>query len=231
MGVKKQKEASHNKWTKIGFVILAVLFVVVMIVSSLGSNWISGLAPVKAGDTVVIDYTIYDVAGNPLVTTNQQTYLTAAQSGKGIMYSKQLTLTANQSLKQGIFAVPVYVGSTSSGAWEQFALLSPEYDAVTQGLVGMRINEKKKVAFTSSTPMTQLWSPEQLAKNNINMSAIQVGDTLAMGVSDNPNATAVNSSAATYLRVGAVTRVSPSGVVVDFGYPSADVSVVSVTKK
>jgi hypothetical protein len=231
MGEKKQKEASQKKWTKIGFIILAVLFVVVMVVSSMGSSWITGLAPVRPGDKVVIDYTIYDAAGNPLVTTSQQTYLAASQSGKGIMYSKQLTLTANQSLKQGIFPIPVYIGSNTTGSWEQFALLNPEYNAITQGIVGMRINEKKNVVFANNNSMTQLWSAEQLAKNNINMSAIEVGDTLAMGVSDNPNATATNSSAASYIRVGEVSRISPTGIVVDFGYPHADVSIVSVTKQ
>jgi hypothetical protein len=230
MGEKKKKEASQKKWTKVGLIILAVLFVVVMVVSSMGSSWITGLAPVRPGDSVVIDYTIYDLVGNPLVTTNQQLYQQEVQSGKGIMYAKQLALTANQSLNKGVFPVAVFIGG-SSGTWEQFALLSPEYDAITQGLVGMRVNDKKNIVFSGNNSMSQLWSPAQLARNNINMSALQVGDTLAMGVSDNPNATAANSTAATYIRIGEVTRISPNaGVVVDFGYPRADVSIVSVTK-
>jgi hypothetical protein len=95
----------------------------------------------------------------------------------------------------------------------------------------MRVNDKKNIVFTDNSSMSQLWSPDQLTKNNINMSSIQVGDTLAMGVSDNPNATAANSSATTDIRIGEVTRISPAGVVVDFGYPSADISVVTVTKQ
>ena len=230
MGEKKKKEASQKKWTKIGLIILAVLFVVVMVVSSMGSNWITGLAPIRPGDTVLFDYTIYDTAGNPLVTSNQQLYTQASQAGKGIMYAKQLTLTANQTLNTGVYPVPVYVGS-NGGTWAQFALFSPEYDAITQGLVGMRVNDKKNIVFTDNSSMSQLWSPDQLTKNNINMSSIQVGDTLKMGVSDNPNATAANSSATTDIRIGEVTRISPAGVVVDFGYPSADISVVTVTKQ
>jgi hypothetical protein len=230
MGEKKKKEVSQKKWTKIGFIILAVLFVVVMIVSSMGSNWITGLAPVQPGDKVLFDYTIYDAAGNPLVTTNQQMYLQVAQSGKGIMYAKQLTLAANQSLNKGIFPVQVYIGSTNNGTWDQFALLSPEYDAIAQGLVGMRVNDKKNVVFTANSSMTQLWSPDQLLRNNVNMSTLQVGDTLAMGVSDNPEGMAANTSTVTYIRIGEVSRISPAGVVVDFGYPRAEISVVSITK-
>jgi hypothetical protein len=231
MGEKKKKEAAQKKWTKVGLIILAVLFVVVMVVSSMGSSWITGLAPVRPGDSVVLDYTIYDIVGNPLLTSNQQLYQQVAQSGKGIMYAKQLTLTANQSLNQGVYPVSVFIGDPTNGTWSQFALLSPEYDAMTQGLVGMRVSEKKNIVFTGNSSMTQLWSPAQLERNNLNISSLQVGDTLAMGVSDNPNGTADNSSAPTYIRIGEVSRISPSlGAVVNFGYPRAEVSVISVTK-
>jgi len=221
MGEKKKKEASQKKWTKVIFIFAAVLFAFAMVGSYL-PNLITGLAPVKPGDSAVIDYTIYDAAGSPLVTSNQQLYTQAAKAGSGIMYSKQLTLTANQSLNTGTFPVPVYIGS-NGGSWQQFALFSPEYDAITAGLVGMRVNDKKTIALTANNTMTQMWSPEQLAKNNINMSEIQVGETLAMGVSDNPNATAENATATTYIRIGQVTRITPAGVVVDFGYPRADI--------
>jgi hypothetical protein len=50
-----------------------------------------------------------------------------------------------------------------------------------------------------------------------------------MGLSDNPNGT-VSSPADISYRIGEVTRVSPLGVVVDFGYPRADITIVSITK-
>jgi len=223
MGDKKQKEAAQKKWKKVLFVILAVLFVVVMVVSSMGSNWISGLAPVRAGDQVVIDYTIYDTVGNPLLTSNQQLYTQLAQSGKGILYTKQLTLTANHSLTQGIFPVPVY--SSKSGNWTNFGLFSPEYDALTYGIVGMRVNEKKSVVFTTNTSLSRLFSPSEIPYN---LSSYQIGDTVAIGLSQ--NGTAANSSNAPF-RIGEVSRISSAGIVVNFGYPNADVSIVSDTKQ
>ncbi len=230
MGDKKQKEAAQKKWKKVLFVILAVLFVVVMVVSSMGSNWISGLAPVRAGDQVVIDYTIYDAAGNPLLTSNQQLYNQQINSGKGILYTKQLTLTANQSMTQAIYPVQVYIG-TNGGSWENFALYNPEYTAISSGVVGMKTNEKKKVDLTSSTSMSALFKPEDLAKAGLNMSSVEIGDTLAMGVSDKPNATAPNASAITYLRTGEVTGKPSTGVVIDFGYPYAEITVITDTKQ
>jgi hypothetical protein len=230
MGEKKRKEASSKTWTKVGLVILAVLFVAVMVGAALGTNWITGLAPIRPGDSAVIDFTIYDSANNPLVTTNQQVYQQEAQAGSGIMYARPLTLIANQSLNQGTFPVPVYVGS-NGGSWQQFALFAPEYDAITGGLVGMKVNDKQSIVFTDNTSMSQLWSPAQLEKDNLNMSEIQVGDTLAMGVSSDPNATADNASATTLVRIGEVTRITAGGVVVNFGYSHADITVDSVTKQ
>ncbi len=76
--------------------------------------------------------------------------------------------------------------------------------------------------------MTQLWSPEQLQRNGVNLTDINVGDVLAMGVSDNPEEMATNQSANTYVRVGEVSRKSNEGVVVEFGYPAVDIRVVSI---
>ena len=230
MGDKKQKEARQKTWKKVLFIILAVLFVVVMIVSSMGSNWISGLAPVRAGDQVVVDYTIYDAAGNPLITSNQQLYKKQSDSGMGVLYTKQLTMTANQSFTQAIYPVQVYVGA-NGGSWENFALYNPEYNAISNGVVGMKTSETKKVDLSSGTSMSALFQPDDLAKAGLNMSTVEIGDTLAMGVSANPNASASNSSAATYLRTGEVIRKTASGVVIDFGYPYAQITVVSVTKQ
>jgi len=227
MSEKKKKEASQKKWTKVGLIILAILFVVVMVVSSMGTGWITGLAPVRPGDKVVIDFTIYDNAGNPLVTTNQPLYEQSAKAGKGLMYAKQLTLTANQSLSTGFFPVPVYAGS-NDGSWSQFALFAPEYAAVTQGLVGMRTGEKKNIVFSGNSSMSKLYTPADLPENTT-VDTYHVGDVLTMGLSDNPNANVTSAADISY-RIGEVTRVSPAGVVVDFGYPRADVSIVSITK-
>jgi len=229
MGEKKKKEVAQKKWKKVLFVILAVLFVVVMVVSSMGSNWITGLAPVKAGEPVVVDYTVYDAAGNPVLTSNQQLYEKTLSGGKAVLYTRNLTVTANQSLKTAIYPIQVYVAS-GGGSWEQFALYNPEYNAISSGVVGMRAGDKKTVPFNYSSSMSTLFSPDDLQRANLNTSAVEVGDPLVMGVSESPNATASNTSV-TYIRLGEVTRKSSNGIVVDFGYPYAEITVLSFTKQ
>lgn len=230
MGEKKKKEAAQKTWKKVIFIIAAVLFVVVMVVSSMGSSWITGLSPIRPGDTVVIDYTLYDASGNPFMTSSQQLYKQQIDSGYGIIYTKQLSLTANQSLKKVMYPVQGYV-STNGGGWEEFALYNSEYNAISNGVVGMRTNEQKRVDLSSGNSMSALFSPEELAAVNMNMSALKIGDSIALGVSDNPNATISNTSAVSYVRLGQVTRKSSSGAVVDFGYPYADISIYSFVSR
>lgn len=228
MGEKKRKEAATNAWKKVLFVIAAVLFVVVMIVSSMGTQWITGLAPVKAGDQVVIGYTLYNAMGTPFITTSQQLFKDTIAKNQAIMYTKSLSLTANRTSSQAITPIDIYV-PTNGGSWEQFGLYNSEIDALSNNVVGMRTGETKKVPFTYTGPLSRLFSAEDLASVNLNMSSLSVGDSLTMGISDNPNASVSNSTANTYLRFGDVTRKTDSGVVVDFGYPYAEVTVESFT--
>jgi len=229
MGEKKQKEAARNKWKKILVVTVGVLFVVLMVVSSMGSSWINGLAVAKPGDIVTLDYTLYDSSGLPIVTTDQQVFKDAIAKGNGMIYSKQLSVTANQSYGDAVYPVQIY--TVGNGWGNQFAIFSKEYDAVSSGIVGMKVNEKKTISLPADNTMTQLWSPEQLARNNVNLTTLSIGDIITMGVSNNPSALQGNASEITNLRLAEVTRKSNAGAVVDFGYPRIDVSVASINAK
>ncbi|MEI7649823.1 MAG: hypothetical protein WCJ47_08990 [Methanomicrobiales archaeon] len=228
MGEKKQKEKKVAQWKKIVVVGACVLFVVLMIVSGMGSGWISAFAVSKPGDVAVIDYTLYDAGGNPILTTDQTLFKQIATQGKYVLFSKQITVTSNQSLSHSLFPVQVY--STGSGWANQFALFKPEYDAMSSGIVGMKVNEQKRISIPSSASMTQLWSPELLMRNGVNLSDLNVGDIIPMGIGDNPEEMATNKSSVTYMRIGEVSRKTPEGALVDFGYPSADIRVVSINK-
>lgn len=228
MGAKKQEEKSKKVWTKVLAVVVGVLFVILMIVSSMGSSWISSLATVKPGDVVVVDYTLKDAGGNVLLTSNYDTYLQLANQGSNVLYSKQLTLTANQSLAGSIYPVQVY--SANSGWSTRFALFASEYEAISKGVIGMNGKGKKTIALTSSMPLTQFWSVDQLESKNMNLSAIEVGQLIALGVSDNPEAADENSTSSYYVRIGEITNKTPEGVTLDFAYPQVDVTVVSINE-
>jgi hypothetical protein len=228
MGLKKKKEESTKLVSKILIVGVCLLFVGLMILSGMGTSWLSIFTAVKPGDTVVIDYTLYNAGGNPILTTDQQLYVKTASTNGGLVLTKQIAITANQTLSRSLYPVQIY---TSGSGWsKQFAIFSPEYDAISNGIVGMKMNEQKRIIIPSGNSMTQEWTTDQLMLNKVNISDINIGDILAMGVSDNPEAEVSNTSSITYIRTGEITQKSQSGVVVDFGYPVAEVRVVSINK-
>ena len=229
MGTKKKKEETTKLVSKILIVCVCVLFVGLMILSGMGTGWLTIFTSVKSGDTVVIDYTLFDAAGKPIVTTEKSTYDQAVAQDSGIFGSKQITLAANRTMEKPIYTIPVY--PSNGGKVQQLALFSSEYDAVSSGIIGMRVNEQKRIAISSNMSMTYDWSAERLALNKINLSEINVGDSFFMGVSDNPEGAANNTTANTFLRVGEVVSKSPEGVVVDFSFPVIDVRVVTINKQ
>ncbi|MDD1691660.1 MAG: hypothetical protein LUQ05_00530 [Methanoregula sp.] len=229
MGVKKKKEDSTKLVSKILIVCVCVLFVGLMILSGMGTGWLTIFTSVKSGDTVVIDYTLFDAAGKPIVTTEKSVYDQAVAQGNGIFGSKQITIAANQTMEKPIYTIPVY--PSNGGKVQQLALFSSEYDAISSGIIGMRVNEQKQIAISPNMSMTYDWSAERLALNKINMSDIRVGDSFFMGVSDNPESAANNTSANAYLRIGEVAGKTPEGIVVDFSFPRIDVRVVTINNR
>jgi hypothetical protein len=149
--------------------------------------------------------------------------------GSGIFGSKQITITANQTMEKPIYSILVY--PSNGGKVQQLALFSSEYNALSSGIIGMRVNEQKRIAISPNTTMTYDWSAERLALNKINLSEITVGDSFFMGVSDNPEAAANNTTASAFLRIGEVTKKSPEGIVVNFSFPAIDVRVVTINKQ
>ena len=228
MGEKKKIEESTKMVKKVLIVGACVLFVVLMIISGMGSSWLVMFTSVKPGDSVVIDYTFFDAAGSPILTTDQQLYAQTSANTSGLVLARQISVTSNQTLTGSVYPVQIYTPGT--GWTKQFAIFSPEFNAISAGIVGMKTNEKKRITIPSANSMTQNWSVDQLSSNKVNITDIHIGDILAMGVSDRPEVEVSNTSAILYVRIGEVTQKSLSGVIVDFGYPVAEVRVVSINK-
>jgi hypothetical protein len=227
MGEKKKKEVETARWKKILVVGACVLFVVLMIVSGMGYGWLTMFNSVKPGEAAVIDYTIYTSAGEPIVTTDTNLYKQVVSTGKGILAAKQISVTANTSLRESIYPLQVY---TSVNGWDNaFALHAPEYNAISSELVGMKVNQQKKIILPTTSSMVQLWTKEDLMTRNLSIDDFNVGDLVTMGERETPEGATANSSVITYMRIGEVTRKTAAGVVVDPGYPTAEIRVVSIS--
>jgi len=226
MGVKKKNEAWVKLVSKIFIVAACLLFVGLMILSGMGNQWINMFNSVKSGDTVVLDLTVYDAAGKPIITSEQTVFNQAVANGQDIFATKQLTVISNKTLDKSIFGV---TGSASTGgSVQQLAIFSSEYNAISSGIVGMKVNEQKRIAIPTDNMMKNDLSVEQLALSKINLTDISVGDSFFMGVSDTTQQVTNTTKATTFLRVGDVVSKSPDGVVVDLNYPTIEVRVVSI---
>jgi len=233
MGEKKRKEASTKNWKKIfvGIFIafICVMFAVGMIISGMGTGWISSFATVKPGDVVVIDYTVRDERGNPLLTSNQQVYTQSAAAGNWLLGSKQLTVTADQALTRPLF--PVQVITPDRQEWRQFAILASEYNTISSGIIGMKVNEQKKINLGTISPITDFISTDQMEKIKLNLTNVGVGETIVLPISEYPDREMSNSSAVEYLRIMQVVDKTPEGVTLSYNIPTVDVSIVSINKR
>jgi hypothetical protein len=229
MGEKKKNEAWVKTVSKIFIVLACLLFVGLMILSGMGNQWITMFNSVKSGDTVVLDITVYDAAGKPIITSEQTVYNQVVAKGQDIFATKQLTVISNKTMDKSIFGVP---GSSSTGTGlQQLAIFSSEYNAISSGIVGMKVNEQKRIAIPTDNMMKNDFSVEQLALSKINVTDISVGDSFFMGVSDTTQPVTNTTKATTYLRIGDVVSKSPDGVVVDLNYPAYEVRVVSINNQ
>jgi len=225
MGARKQAVKSKNVWIKALAIVAGVFFAGVMVLSAMGSSWITSLATIKPGDVAVVDYTLRDAQGNPILTSNQQLYTQLTNEGSSILYSKPLTITANQSLATGVFPIPFYTASNGWSSQNQFALFASEYDTISSGIVGLPTNGQKTISITEK-PEPMFWSADKLAANNMSLSSIQVGELIYLGAG--PEAMQTNSSAPSYLRIGEVSNKTADGITIDISYPSVDVTVESI---
>lgn len=227
MGDKKQKELLMKRAKQVLVVGACVLFVILMILSGMGSSWLTMFTVIKPGDTVVLDYTLYDAGGNPVLTSSQQTYTKAAEKGRNIIISRQLSMVTGKNLTSTIFPVLIY---TSSGGWNtEFALFSTEYDAINGQLVGMKAGDQKRIQIPNSS-ITQEWSAAQLFNNSVDINELSVGDFFALGVSSDPEAMLKNDTK-TYTRIGEIAQKTNESVTVELGYPSVDISIVSINAR
>jgi hypothetical protein len=228
-GSKTAKESRNTKgsrnWAKIGFVAFGVFFAAAMILTYM-SPLIGAFDTIKANETVIVDYTIRDSDGNPIVTSSQQIFSTAGQQGLPIFYTQAMVLKAGEIGADPLVSVPAY--NTRTG-WEiPYAFAGLEIDDISQGVVGMRPGETKNIKFSFSDPLdVNMTAAEFDYIIGGNFTETQIGDsvplifTINKGISDGSSNETANSS----VRFGKVIEKGDTSLVVSHRYASADVTV------
>jgi hypothetical protein len=226
---KKGKPAKKNgdwttSWAKIFLVMVCILFVGVMIITSLGTNWLVTMKPAKTGDTAVIDLTIRDTEGRPVLTTNQKIFNTSYEKGEMVWYTNPLTVTVNATTNETINPVTVFRYDYGGAS---FGLLGDEFNQITASLVGMKQGKSQKIVFPNSDQFQREMTPEQFAEMGGNFSTAVPGDQLLLAFTTTPTINLDKNSTPEYaFRTSLITGKTSDTITVNYGYPSADITLV-----
>jgi hypothetical protein len=226
MKEKKQAQQSSGTagWKKILVVAVGVTFVVLMILSGMGTSWITGMKSAKPGDTATIDYTIRDSDGNVVITTSQSIFNATLKSGDMAFLTSRMSIGVNSTAAKEIIRVPVYhpqVGQL------QFGLFSPEVDAISQGITGMKKGETKTVLLMSDPSFSRHMTAEEFQGIGGNYTSVRIGDPFLLAFVEQPIMKLDNTTNPDlYIsRIAYVTGKDSDGVTVNFGYARAEITL------
>ncbi len=221
---EKNKEPGVANWKKALAVGVGVLFVVLMVVSSMGMSWISGIAPAKPGDTATLLYTVYDDQGRAVLTTDQRIFNTTWGKSNIVFLAAPIQMVVN-STTQDLFApMPAQLPKTGE---VQFAMLGAEANLISQGLVGMRTGETKRISLDVGDPMETDITKDQFSQMFGNTTAQVVQGTQFIRVLTDQPAINLdpNVTLPEYYRVFYFKSINPDGYTMKYGYANADVTL------
>ena len=224
---QKSKKTSWNS-TKIVMVVFGVGFVIFMILSSLGTGWLAGLHTATTGDSVMIDYTIQDNQGMPVLTSNPRTYNATLEQGRLCILTNYLILPANSTSSSVVYTFPEVTGTAQVG------IFSSEYNSITTGLTGLKDGEAKTITFPDKDGLTWNMSVEDFQIIGGNYTNARVGDEVLMNFAKNPEINVDNSTPTPdnyYYRIGYIKEKTADGVILDFGYSQALINVLTINNR
>lgn len=222
---KSEKGGKKSTWTwqKTGAVVLGVFFVVIMVVSSLGMGWLSGLVTVKPGDSVIINYTVRDDQGRPVVTTDQNIYASTLQKNQIVLITPPRQLAANATGSGAFTPIDVYI----RGDTLKFGFLTQEMDTINREVVGMKEGEQKRISLNLPGDSSYYIPRDSFEEYFGNQTNLTPGMQVPLFLSDKETIPLTNETPSNiYVRIATVLNETADGVTLDYGYSTADIILV-----
>jgi len=232
--MKKVKKAKKPSWEKIALISVCIIFVLFMIFSGMSSSGLMGILnkfkAVKVNDSVTIDFTLRDAAGQPVLTSDQNLYRTAVTRGYPAFLTSPLTV------KAGYIGNPGYTGvqaenyyMSQTGETTRFGILGQELDELDAGVLGMKTGEKKTIHFSFPDPLVITMKNSEFMAMGGNFSETSIGDLVPIGFSETPVTEGLNANTDTppnaVLRIATVINKTADAIEVQHLYPTADITV------
>lgn len=229
---KTQQKTSKDEtspWMKWGYVGIALLVAVAMVGTYLAPMFESKPAA-QVGNTAVIDYTVLDEDGRPLITTDQSLLESEYQKGNVVLLTQRLEMpVGGQVSGENIAVIPVLYPQISG--FSGFGLLGFETNAISVGLVGMRAGETKMISFSyGENDLAMNLSEEDATGIGLNFTEAVVGDLVPLGLTTTPEIPlggALNETPA--LRFGKVIAKGPDSMTIAHRYGSAQITFGAIT--
>jgi len=227
-GKSKEKAKKASTWTgkKIALVIIGVLFVIFMIVSSLGISWLTSLKGTEPGDVATVAYTIYDDQNRPIVTTNVKLYNDTLNKGGTVFYSNPLQVPVNVTTMTNVTRIPVQYQDYQTN----FGLFRDEMNLIATGLSGMKLNEQKRISLVMpKDSLETMVSADQFALLVKPVNETRVNEQIVLALTDNPQINLDNTTPVDqYMRTFYVKGISPEGLDMKYGYSTIDLQILSL---
>jgi hypothetical protein len=226
---KKAAQPTTANWKKILVIGVGVLFVVLMVVSSMGMSWLNVFTTVKNGSVVTADLTIRDDLGRPIITSNQAIYNDALKQNQTVLLTNALSVTAggvydNQSMQ----SLPVTSGTQAAN----FTLFGNEYQLMTDGLIGMHVGQMKTVLFdqNASEEQNMTISSTQFEQLGMNFTNATINEPVILSRAEGlDNTTDVNATPTGYsIRTTRVVEKGADNLTLSFTYKGVDLTVSAI---
>jgi len=195
---KKQPKAPKRSfpWRKVGVIAICVIVAILMVVSTLGFGWLTSMKETVPGDTVLLEYTIRDSSGRPLLTTSQSLFNTTMKKQGIVMLAAPLRIVVGTNYTRYIIPVEAYIPSYEGYQVAPYGIFGDEMTLISQGLIGIRQGETGQLSITNGSLMESIYlmTEEQFKAIGGNISEVNVGDQLLMRMPTDRNVSAATAN-------------------------------------
>jgi hypothetical protein len=226
MKEKKQAQQSSGTagWKKILVVAVGVTFVVLMILSGMGTSWITGMKTAQQGDTALIDYTIRDNDGNVVLTSNPTIFNTTMKNGGWVFYTSPMSIGVNNTA-----LIVTKVPAQNQFGLVQFGLFKPEMEAVSSALLGMKRGEAKTVTLETGSYLLGNMTFQDFDKiyGNSTSLKVNIGDSFPLTYVEQPIIKLENTTNPElyFVRVATVVDKTNDEIIYNYGYARAEITL------
>ncbi len=212
-------------WSKVVLVSIGLLFVFLMIFSTMGSSWLNVFQTVKPGAVVLTDVTIRDDANRPILTTSEPVYTAAASGNRSVFLVSPFTVDAGLEYNDTVKTVPILAPQSGYN----YTLTGDEYNAIAQGVIGMHPGGTKTIRLDTNVTEEQNLSAQEFDQIGGDFANASVGDEMVFSRVENMEALYDNTTTPTYaLRTTHIVNKTDDSVTLSLSLAKADLTVQKV---